>query len=67
MSINNKRNADIRQAIKDAGLFIYEVAELFGVAESTFLRWLHSTLPEDKRKTILERIKANARKGGDDR
>ena len=65
MSISTRRNADIRQAIKDAGLFIYEVAELFGVAESTFLRWLHSTLPEDKRKAMLECIKANARKGGE--
>lgn len=38
------RNADIRKAIRQAGLYLYEVAEVFGQQDSNFCRTLRREL-----------------------
>ena len=57
----NKENQDIRAAISSAGLKQWEAAELLGICEGTFSRWLRRELPEEKKKVILERIRAARR------
>lgn len=54
----NKENQDIRAAISSAGLKQWEAAELLGICEGTFSRWLRRELPAEKKKMILERIRA---------
>ncbi len=56
-----KENQDIRAAISGAGLKQWEAAELLGICEGTFSRWLRRELPEEKKKMILERIRAARR------
>ena len=56
-----KANQDIRTAISSAGLKQWEAAELLGICEGTFSRWLRRELPEEKKKMILERIRAARR------
>lgn len=53
-------NKDIRELIKAAGLHHYQVADLCGVSETTFVRWLRHELTPEKRGMIMEAIK----KGG---
>lgn len=51
-----KRNETLRHALKEQGVFGYEVAERMGVNESTFYRWLHSALSPNKEAEILKHI-----------
>lgn len=37
-----KKNADVRKAAKDAGVFLWEIAEKFNVSEPTFIRYLRT-------------------------
>ena len=46
----------IRQQIKAAGIFQWQVADEMGVNEVTFIRWLRKPLPEEKMHAILEAI-----------
>lgn len=57
----NKENQEIRAAISSAGLKQWEAAELLGICEGTFSRWLRRELPEKKKKMILDRIRAARR------
>ena len=53
-------NKDVRDAIYDARLRNYQVAEMVGWAEATFYRKLRKELPEGEKKAILEIIKSAA-------
>lgn len=52
-------NADVRYEIMKSGLKNYQVAARLGVCETTFSRWLRTELPAEKKKEILEALKAS--------
>ncbi|OLO35914.1 hypothetical protein BTR23_16350 [Alkalihalophilus pseudofirmus] len=52
----DKRNQDIREAIKKVGVSNWQVAELLGIHENTFYRLLRSQLTIEQRKNILNVI-----------
>lgn len=49
-------NADIREEIKKANLFLWQVAAKMGIAESTFLRWLRFELSDELKAQIRNAI-----------
>lgn len=52
-----RKNSDIRNAIANARLHQWEVAEKLGVNEGTFCKWLRYELPEEKKARILSAIR----------
>lgn len=50
------KNQDIKDAIKRANMYQYEVANKMGIAEATLIRWLRFDLTEAKRKQIKNAI-----------
>lgn len=53
-------NETIRKAAKDAGLKLWEVAEIVGVTDSTLSKMLRRELAEERQRTILAGIKCLA-------
>ena len=51
-------NIEIREAIKESGLRHWQIADMIGVADTTFCRMLRRELPEDKKQEILTVIQA---------
>ena len=51
-----KRNTEIRAAAKNAGVFLYEIAEKLDVSEPTFNRYLRKELPEGLKAKALAAI-----------
>lgn len=49
-------NTDIRQAAKDAGLKLYEIAAAYGVNDGNFSRRLRWELPDADKQRIFEII-----------
>jgi len=49
-------NELIREAMKDTGTYLYEVARLAGVSEPTMVRWLRDELPKEKQIEIANKI-----------
>lgn len=47
------RNCEVRQAAKDAGIKLWEIAEVLGCADATLSRKLRRELPDDDRDRIL--------------
>lgn len=58
----DKANKELRAALKAAGLFHWQIADIIGVNEITLGRWLRKPLPADKEQQILQAI--DALKGG---
>lgn len=56
-----ERNKDIRDAVKQAGLYLWQVAEAYGINDSNFSRLLRKELDVDT-KAILYRIIAELSK-----
>lgn len=52
-----KPNADIRQQIRDSGIYFYEIAEALGIHETTFYRKLRKELDEREKQSILTKVK----------
>lgn len=50
------KNEEIRTAMKDKGVYQWEVAKALGVAESTLIRWLREELSAEQKEAILEAI-----------
>jgi DNA-binding transcriptional regulator YiaG len=50
------KNMDIVAAIKDAGLYQYQVAKLCNINKSTLVKWLKNELTPEKRERILNAI-----------
>lgn len=46
-------NIEIREAIKESGLKHWQIADMIGIADTTFCRMLRRELPEDKKQEIL--------------
>lgn len=49
-------NQMVRKAIKDAGLYQWQVADLLGITEVTLSRWFRHEMTEDEQKRICEVI-----------
>ena len=56
-------NQDIRQEIKDAGLFYYQIAEQLGINDGNFSRRLRRELPPEKKEQIRKIIQELAKDG----
>ena len=46
-------NIGIREAIKESGFKHWQIADMIGIADTTFCRMLRRELPEDKKQEIL--------------
>ena len=57
--MSKKANLEIRQAIKDAGLTQWEVADLMGYSEATIVRKLRKELSQEEKTNMLQVIKNN--------
>lgn len=49
-------NTEMKEAIKKAHLFQWQVAQQIGVSEITLMRWFRSPLSEEKSKKIMQAI-----------
>ncbi|HBH95035.1 MAG TPA: hypothetical protein DDX91_04735 [Ruminococcaceae bacterium] len=49
-------NTDIRETAKQAGVFLYAVADKLGISEPTMTRLLRKELPSDKKAEIKKII-----------
>ena len=47
------KNVKIREAAKQAGVYLWEIAERFGCNDGNFSRKLRRELPEDEQKKIM--------------
>ena len=46
-------NIEIREAIKESDFKHWQIADMIGIADTTFCRMLRRELPEDKKQEIL--------------
>lgn len=46
-------NVEIRETIKESGFKHWQIADVIGVADTTFCRMLRRELPESKKQEIL--------------
>lgn len=49
-------NEDIKKIIRDKGLYLWEVAQEYGINDCNFSRLLRYKLTDEKRNRILEAI-----------
>jgi len=50
-------NKQIREAIREARIYQYQVAAELGISEATLVRWMRTELSEEKRIEALEAIR----------
>lgn len=55
------KNVKIRDAAKQAGVYLWEIAERFGCNDGNFSRKLRRELPEDEQEKIIAIIEEVAR------
>lgn len=46
-------NKDIRTAAKEAGVFLWQIAAMYGISDGNFSRKLRRELPMEEKKRIL--------------
>lgn len=51
-----RANDDIRHTAQSKGIYLWQVAERYGVSDSNFSRLLRRELPKDKRQKIFQII-----------
>ena len=51
------KNQRIREAAKNAGVKLWQIADAIGITDGNFSRKLRHELPEDEQRRILEIIK----------
>ena len=47
------RNQDIRRAAAGSGVFLWQVADVMGIADSSLSRKMRKELPEDEKQKIF--------------
>lgn len=57
MSGNTKKNREIREALKAANMFQYQLAEMLGVSEYTLCVWMRKEMAEDQKQECLTAIR----------
>ena len=58
--MNNAANVEIRNAAKEAGVYLWQIAEQIGMNDGNFSRKLRKELPQGEKERILaviERLK----------
>lgn len=50
------KNIDVRQKIKENNTFQWAVADVMGVSECTFSKWMRKELPPEKKQEIFKAI-----------
>lgn len=58
MSGNTKKNIEVRVAMMQANMNQYQLAEMLGVSEFTFSRWMRKEMDEDKKNRCLDAIRS---------
>ena len=53
-----KENADIREAAKEKGVYLWQIAERLGISDNTFNRKLRKELPSEEKKAVFDVITA---------
>ncbi|HJF52418.1 MAG TPA: hypothetical protein K8V27_05825 [Butyricicoccus pullicaecorum] len=59
------KNQDIRAEVKSAGLHLWQIAEAYGLTDSSFSRKLRHELPDEEKTLIRAIITQLSVKGGD--
>lgn len=54
--VKARRNQDIREKAKKAGVMQWQIAEKLNVSATTICIWLRSELPEEKKNIIMKAI-----------
>ena len=52
-----RTNKEIREALKQSGIKQYELADMIGVNETVFSRWMRKEMTEERKNLCLEAIK----------
>ena len=52
---------DIREAAKKSGVYLWQIAEVYGLSDVNFSKLLRKELPQKKKEKILEIIKKIAK------
>ncbi len=50
-------NAEIRAAVKEAGLKLWQIADYIGIADTTMSKYLRKELPPELREKVLAAIR----------
>lgn len=58
MSGNTKKNIEVRVAMMQANMNQYQLAEMLGVSEFTFSRWMRKEMDEDRKNRCLDAIRS---------
>lgn len=56
-----KPNQDLRQAIRDAGVYSYAVAETMGISTTRLCQIMQRHIPDERRAEILAAIEETAK------
>lgn len=49
-------NKKIREAIKNNGMYLWQLSDILNVSEATVTRWLRHEIPDEKQMEIIEKI-----------
>ena len=52
----NQKNADLRQAARAAGVYFWQIAQLWGVSEAYMTRLMRQDLTKEKRQQFLSAV-----------
>lgn len=52
----NQKNADLRQAARAAGVYFWQIAQLWGMSEAYMTRLMRQDLTEEKRQQFLSAV-----------
>lgn len=52
----NQKSADLRQAARAAGVYFWQIAQLWGVSEAYMTRLMRQDLTEEKRQQFLSAV-----------
>ena len=64
--MNSRRNLDVRQAVKDNGLCLWQVADFLGICDGTLSRKLRKELSDDEKQEIFHAVaNLKANEGGE--
>lgn len=53
----SQANAEIRVAVKEAGLKLWQIADYIGIADTTMSKYLRKELPPELREKVLAAIR----------
>lgn len=57
-------NEDLRKALKEADVYYWQVADVYGLSDTNFSKLLRKELPKDKKARILRIVEELAKRKG---